>query len=377
LKSTARIVLIGGGSGSRNLTLALCRAGHHVTRIVPAWDSGGSSKALREALGMLAIGDIRHALVTLAHGENRVGSVVRFFNARLSEDGAPTALRQEFNFYAHGVHPLLAAMTPRIRYKILEYLDVFEQAIGAGFDLRRGSIGNFVLSGAYLAHGRDINTAIRAFRVLCGISGQVWPSTTDAHVALCAQLRDASLVCGQDTITALPPAQAQVGIARVFLSQAGAAHEHAPPLNPPVADALARTDLVVFGPGSFFSSVLAHLGVHDLPAAVAQNAPGVPKVLVGNLLQCPETTGRSLAELVQAFVAAAPALGLTHVVAHHGWVPMDRVVGGWHYLPEGWGNATPAGLPIQRIVGDFEDPWARGRHDAVQLAATLTSLLAA
>ena len=107
-----RIVMFGGGSGSRDITMALCRQRYEVTRVVPAWDSGGSSRALRAALGILAMGDIRQALMTMAHGEGRVSSVVRFFNARLSETSSQPDLLAEFDFYVSGAHPLLATMEP-------------------------------------------------------------------------------------------------------------------------------------------------------------------------------------------------------------------------------------------------------------------------
>ena len=41
------IVILAGGTASRNLTIALIRQGVRVTRLVPAWDSGGSSKSIR------------------------------------------------------------------------------------------------------------------------------------------------------------------------------------------------------------------------------------------------------------------------------------------------------------------------------------------
>jgi 2-phospho-L-lactate transferase/gluconeogenesis factor (CofD/UPF0052 family) len=123
------IVMFGGGSGSRGITLALCREQFDVTRVVPAWDSGGSSKALRQALCILAVGDIRQALMTMAHGEQKVSSVVRFFNARLSEAANPTDLRAEFDFYASGAHPLLASMAPDIHAAVLNYLRVFRSHI--------------------------------------------------------------------------------------------------------------------------------------------------------------------------------------------------------------------------------------------------------
>jgi len=370
-----RIVMFGGGSGSRDITMALCRGPYAVTRVVPAWDSGGSSKALREALGILAMGDIRQALMTLAHGESRVGSVVRFFNARLSEAAHPPELRAEFDFYAGGAHPLFASMAPGIRDAVLHYLRIFQSQIDGDFDFRRGSIGNFVLAGAYVAHDRDINAAILVFRQLCGIGGHVWPSCTDDAVALCAELRDGSLVHGQDHVTALSAEQARVGIRRVQLARASG--EGPPAANPAVLEAVAAADLLLFGPGSFYTSTLAHLAVQGIPEALAAVAPGVPRVFIGNILQCPETTGRSLAELVQALALACGPGVLTHVVANRGWVPFERVTNGFRYLLEGEGEDLPLqGQPPQVIADDFEDPWHRGRHDAPKVVTTLGRLLA-
>jgi hypothetical protein len=45
------IVLFSGGSACRSINLALCSLPVRLTRVVPAWDSGGSSKVIRESLG--------------------------------------------------------------------------------------------------------------------------------------------------------------------------------------------------------------------------------------------------------------------------------------------------------------------------------------
>ena len=366
-----RIAMLGGGSGNRDITMALCRSGHDVTRIVPAWDSGGSSRALRLAFGMVAIGDTRQALMTLAHGEGRVGSVVRFFNARLSEAASPADLRAELAFYADGRHPLLGTMENGIRRAILEYLEELRGRIDDSFDLRRGSIGNFVLVGAYLAHGRDINTAIRMFRKLCAIDGNVWPSTTCGGVELHAELRDGTPLRGQDRITALDATQTRIGIRRVRLSAGDDGSVPAP--NPEALAAIARADIILFGPGSFFTSTLPHLAVTGIADAVESTRRGVPKVLIGNILECAESTGRSLAEERQAFDELAGRGLLTHVIANRGFVPFERVAKGFHYLSEGapW---PPAGAPPRLVADDFEDPWDRGRHDADKLVATLARL---
>ena len=373
-----RVVMLGGGSGSRDITLALCRERFEVTRVVPAWDSGGSSRALRASLGILAMGDIRQALMTLAHGEGRAGSVVRFFNARLSESADPADLRAEFDFYASGAHPLLARMASDIRGAILSHLRLFGASIPDDFDFCHGSIGNFVLTGAYLALGRDINAAIRVFRRLCGIEGQVWPSTVADDVQLSAELRDGTGVVGQDRVTALQGEPARIGIARVSLACGAAGPGTAtapagPPLaaNPEVLAAIRGADVLLFGPGSFYTSTLAHWQVPGIAAAIAATAPQVPKVFIANILECPETLGRTVAEQSQALRQAGGPAGLSHVMAHRSWVPFERMRHGFRYLQEG---PMTAEAPIW-LADDFEDPWHRGRHDAAKVVDVLGRLL--
>jgi len=364
--------MFGGGSGSRDITMALCRGNYDVTRVVPAWDSGGSSRALRDSLGILAMGDIRQALMTMAHGEDRVSHVVRFFNARLSEASNSSDLLAEFDFYASGAHPLLGMMEPGIRGAILNYLRVFQSKIGDGFDFCRGSIGNFVLTGAHFAHGGDINTAIFVFRKLCAIEGNVWPSTTDNGAALSAELRDGRIVLGQDRVTSLTTEHACIGIDKV--SVVGSSGMGRPSANPAVLEAIGEADALLFGPGSFFTSTVAHLSVEGICPAIEATGPEVPKILTGNILECPETTGRSLSELVQAFdLAGRPGL-LTHVLVNRGWVPFERVMNGHRYLHAGSAEAAQTAKPVF-IADDFEDPWSRGRHDASKVAATVGTLI--
>lgn len=143
------VVIFAGGTASRNLTITLIRRGIKVTRLVPAWDSGGSSKLIRETLHILSVGDIRQALMTMAYAEGHAGDVVRIFNTRLSETGSRAELKRELAFYAEGSHPVLKMMQRDIAEAILRYLEVFMAAAGDDFDWRRGSIGNFILSGAF------------------------------------------------------------------------------------------------------------------------------------------------------------------------------------------------------------------------------------
>lgn len=361
--SRPHIVILAGGTASRNLTITLIRQGIRVTRLVPAWDSGGSSKAIREALHILPVGDIRQALMTMAYAEGHAGDVVRIFNARLSEAGNAAALARELAFYANGAHPVLKAMKPEIAEAILRYLGIFISAVGPDFDWRRGSIGNFILTGALLAEDGDVNSAILTFKSLCSIAGNVWPVSQARDLTLVARLKDGRRVEGQHRITALNEADAAIGIAAVSLDVASA--------NPQALAAIGAADAIVYGPGSFYTSVLPHLliaGVADAIAGARAN-----KILIGNMLEDRETRAVSLDEMAEGLHhAGAGRSVLTHILAHEGAVPVERVIGASRFVARA---ARPLTGPVV-IARDFEDPWHRGQHDAGLVASVILQLAA-
>ncbi|MGE4251076.1 MAG: gluconeogenesis factor YvcK family protein [Parvibaculaceae bacterium] len=355
------VVILAGGTASRNLTITLIRQGVRVTRLVPAWDSGGSSKLIRETLRILPVGDIRQALMTMAYAEGHAGDVVRIFNARLSETGSQVELERELAFYSEGAHPALKLMQRGMAEAILRYLRIFIAAVGRDFDWRRGSIGNFILTGALLAEDGDINAAILAFKSLCGIGGDVWPASKNHDLTLAAELNDGRPVRGQHAITDLSEEDARVGIRAIVLDRAVA--------NPRACTAIAGADIVVYGPGSFFTSVLPHLQVDGIAEALAQAK--VPKTLIGNMLEDRETRGLALDAMALRLVRAGTGRAiLTHVLAHDGAVPVERVVGASRFVRRMASTLTG----IEVIARDFEDPWLRGTHDSGLLAAMILDI---
>lgn len=369
------IVLFSGGTACRSTNLALCSKPVRLTRIVPAWDSGGSSKVIRESLGVLAVGDIRQALMTMAHGEGRAGDVVKVCNARLTS-GAEADARTEFSLYAEGRHPLLERMEPGLRGAILNYLRTFRAAIGADFDFRNGSIGNFILTGAHLAHNRDINTAIFVFRKLCDVTGHVWPSTAADGVALSAVLNDGSRVEGQHRVTGLDDGQSRTGIREISLTAAGGGV----PANEAVIESLESADAIVFGPGSFFTSVLPHFLVEGVVPAIARNIHA-RRIFIGNILQCRETRGLDLARMLEIAAGLWQVKGgadvrpFTHVLANRQLLPFEKTVGAFAYLGNGALEEASAYLGAEALIGEFEDPWQRGNHDGRAVADALSLLL--
>ena len=369
------IALFSGGSACRSTNLALLSKPVRLTRIVPAWDSGGSSKVIRENLGVLAVGDIRQALMTMAHGEGRAGDVVKVCNARLTS-GSEADAQVEFALYAEGRHPLLERMEPGLRGAILNYLRIFRAAIGPGFDFRNGSIGNFILTGAHLAHNSDINTAIFVFRKLCDITGHVWPSTEAAGVTLSAVLNDGTSVVGQHRVTALEEEPGRIGIRQITL----ATEQGDVPGNDAVLESIENADAIVFGPGSFFTSVLPHMLVEGIVPAIARNVHA-RRIFIGNILQCKETRGLDLARMLDVAAGlwrergGAEARPFTHVLANRQLLPFEKTVGAFAYLGNGALEEACAKIGAEAVIGEFEDPWQRGHHDGTAVADLLSSLL--
>ena len=143
--------------------------------------------------------------------------------------------------------------------------------------------------------------------------------------------------------------------------------------NPLVLSAFSNVDVVVLGPGSFFSSVLPHLMVKGVADELAKT--DIPKIFVGNMLEGNECYGWSVAELVDLFLGTCHQFAgeqrdskdyLTHIIAHDS-TTHRRNVKGDRYLETGDLKRFRQ-LGIEVTVEDLEDAWKRGAHDANILA---------
>ena len=86
VKSPAKVVVIGGGTGVFTLLSGLKHYFEHLSAIVSMADNGRSSGMLREDFGILPPGDIRQAMVALSEVDDRILSDLfsyRFEEGRL------------------------------------------------------------------------------------------------------------------------------------------------------------------------------------------------------------------------------------------------------------------------------------------------------
>ncbi|WP_184728803.1 gluconeogenesis factor YvcK family protein [Saccharopolyspora phatthalungensis] len=309
-----RAVALGGGHGLQATLSALRRITSEVTAVVTVADDGGSSGRLRRELGMLPPGDLRKALAALADTDT---------------DGQL-------------------------------WSTVFQHRFGGSGALAGHAVGNLVLAGLLEVLGDPVEVLDRACRLL-GVQGRVLPMST-------VPLDMAADVVGLDSDPdAIRTIRGQVAIAstpgRVKQIRLHANGGERPTACPQAVRAVSDADLVLLGPGSWFTSVLPHVLVPELHEALVTTA--ARRVVVLNLVPQPgETAGFSPEQHLDVLSQHAPRLRVDAVLADADSVPTpDRL------------RAAATALGAQTLLDKIAAPAVPGRHDPRALAASLRAAL--
>ncbi len=213
-------------------------------------------------------------------------------------------------------------------------------------DLAGHPLGNLIIAALADVRG-DFVRAVADTAKLAGVLGAVYPASPQP-LTLHAMIQG-SQVDGQVAI-----AQGAGAVERLWLDPSD------PPATPEAVEAIESADLVVLGPGSLFTSVLAALIVPGIGRAV-RNARRVAFAL--NLSQqMGETAGMSAIAHVDALGAHVRRLRLDAILVHDG--PADQI-------------AHPVALdePALRVPVVKADLASGTVHDPAKLATALKSLL--
>ena len=316
MEEPVRIVALGGGTGLPAVLTGLRRylpASSSITAIVTAADDGGSSGALRKEYGVLPPGDIHNCLIALA----RVAPEVR------------AALQYRFD---GGVaqHP----------------------------------VGNLLLAALDMVATDEV-TAIRLAAELLGVDDLILPSTTQ-RVHLVADLMDGRSVSGESEI---PRSGAPIERVRIDPPEAAAA--------PGVLEALHAADVMILGPGSLYTSLLATLVVPGVVEAVTRSR--AVRIFVCNSMTEPgETDGYDVAGHLRALAAhGLPSEALEYVIVNTTPIPSKILA---RYAVEGARPVDPdfvlPGEPPAIVRADLLEPGPKVRHAPDKLGPILCDLAA-
>jgi uncharacterized cofD-like protein len=260
---SVKVVALGGGHGLHASLSALRRVTPDVTAVVTVADNGGSSGRLRRDFGVLPPGDLRMALAALC-GDDEWGTIwSKVVQHRFDGDG---------DLAGHSMGNLL---------------------IAALWDLLGDPVAGLDWVGRLLrVTGRVLPMAAVPMDIVASVSG-LDPAAPDAL----------SVVRGQAQI-AVTPGQVQ----SITLQPAD------PPAVPEAVAAVQDADWIVFGPGSWFTSVLPHLLVPSLASALATTR--ARRAVALNLVPQPgETDGFSPHRHLEVLADHAPSLSVDVVLA--------------------------------------------------------------
>jgi uncharacterized cofD-like protein len=318
-----RIVTIGGGTGMPLLLRGLRKYTDNITAIVTVADDGGSSGRLRRSIGILPPGDFRNNIAALSEVE---GLMTRLFQYRFAdrELGDPNMANE----------------------------------------LAGHSFGNLFITTMAAITG-SFETGIAESSKVLRVRGRVLPGTLE-DVTLCAEVRrlrpdgevEMVMVEGESM---LPKAEGHVE--RVYLKQ-----EQIRPY-PEAIRAILQADLIVAGPGSFYTSVIPNLLVPGIVDAIC--ASSAPRIYICNVAtQAGETDHFGVCEHMAKLREHANG-AFPNVLANDSYSLAHPPAGDaqWVQLP-------PPGtaLDFRLFTGDVVDERRPWRHDADKLAARVVEV---
>ena len=328
-----RLVVLGGRSGPSLIVQGFRESGWAVTAIVTTTDTGSSSGVIRDQFGLPAPGDIRTVLAAAANPRP-------------------------------GLEPLV---------------DLFEFRFRPACDssLRNMALGNLILT-AFAETLGGFDRAVEAVARLFDCWAVVLPLPS-SPATLCARLADGSVVRGEFSIRA--PGKAP--IAEVFLDPADARVAEA------AIQAIRTADLIVFGPGGLYCSVLPGLLPGPIRRAI-QETRAKTAYICNTTTQPGQTDGFDAVAHVQEVLRYLGEEHLDYVLLNV-QVPADDMIEAYrrddvHFMP-----VTPEEIrrvkalgPIP-VVGNFVEEGWRGkralhkldtiRHDPHKVATALRGLI--
>jgi uncharacterized cofD-like protein len=309
-----RVVALGGGHGLAVSLSALRRVTDDVTAIVTVADDGGSSGRLRQEFGVLPPGDLRMALAALC-GDDEWGTT---------------------------------------------WAKVVQHRFGGGGDLSGHSLGNLLITGLWDLLGDPVAGLDWVGRLL-QVTGRVLPmAAVPLDIVACVEGLDPA----RPGATALVRGQAQVAVTPGRVRSISLLPAD-PPAVPEAVAAVREADWVVFGPGSWFTSVLPHLLVPSLRSALLDTP--ARKLVALNLVPQPgETEGFSAHRHLEVLAEHAPDLPFDVVLADAG-----AVAGAENELRQ-----AAQRLSATLALADVAAPDGT-RHDPERLAAAYGQVFAA
>lgn len=235
--------MIGGGTGTYTILTGLKKYSNlDLSVIVSMMDDGGSNRVIRDEFGLLPTSDIRQCIVALAGSDS------------------DETLRKLFTY----------------RY---------EQGVG----ISGMTFGNLFMAALTDIYKGDQKKAIKETCEVLGVKGKVIPVTFD-KVHLMATYANGKQVLGEHDIDEPSPEQGKYRITRLDVVPRARVNQDA-------IDAIRKADLIILGPGDFYTSVIPNIVINNLAREIAI-APGKLLFVMNLMTKFGQTSGFKASDFI-------------------------------------------------------------------------------
>jgi len=306
-----KVVIIGGGHGQSTILEGAKKVDDiELSAIVTVADDGGSTGRLRRHYNIPAMGDIRNVLLSLKTEDSLLSS-------------------------------------------LMEYRFGGEEEV----DVEGHSLGNLILTALTDMDG-SFDKAIEVLEKQLNVKGKIIPSSLEI-ISLYARMDDSTIVKGEASIPSF-----NHHIDAVF-------YDHDVQANPKAVEAILNADLIIYGIGSVYTSILPNIIIKDIQKALQETK--AKRVYFAN---CMTQNNETLDYDLKAHVNA---------LRQHG-APVDLVVKHNEKIPEAILQRYKNENSIEVVIKDEIDipvvsyemlSFARQlvRHDPEKIALVLKDLL--
>ena len=305
-----KVVVFGGGTGISNLLSGLKLFPLDVTTVIAVSDNGSSTGVLKEELDIPAVGDIGKVLLSMANVD---GDFVDLLRYRFSKEGS----------------------------------------------LHNHPVRNIMLAALIDTKG-SLTEATKYMAKILRVKGTVLP-LTEEKVELVG-IGESEEFFGEESVS-----QNVKNIEKL-------AYDHEIHVGQEIKDAIRDADLIIFSPGSLYTSILPHLLSGEVVTAV--NNANAPVMYVSNLVSQPgETDGYSVGDHIAVINKYLNGRKVDVVVANSGDV--DTKIRQKYLDTEGKTIVPLTGVDGIEVIADniFSIEEERIRHDALKTAYLIFSYI--
>lgn len=404
LENKPQVVIFCGGRGSGELANQLLDSGASVTCCVNAYDDGLSTGRLRQMFDVLGPSDIRKNLLSLMDLDVAgYWSRHEVFSYRYpADDEQASRFRREFEAVCNsgrGKTPEVASEFSRMlernsidfQSEIKRYLQAFlrglhsaEEKKGTSFSFSDSAVGNCVLIGALIEENDSWPGAIEALENLLVTRGHV-ELVSSENLHLFAVCENGRLLASEASVIA----DSNGDIAGIFLAseppdsklvsniiEAEGLENGLKKIQATIAADVSATaeakrriseaDVLIYGPGTFYSSILPTLMIPDVASAIRSNKN--PKTMVLNIVEEADTRGYRGIDLVLEITKLVGPDSIQTIA-----VNTPATERGTQYFTLNEDDLAENGMSARLIKGDFESRTRPGRHDPLLLINTLNA----